>query len=467
MAFITENFLLNSTYSQILYHEYAAAEPVFDYHCHLPIREIAEDAAFRNATHLWLGNDHYKWRLLRLAGVPEDEITGAADDYRKFTRWASVVSQAIGNPLLHWTQLELKRYFDIDLMLSADTADSIWHAMNEQIADVSFTARNLIQRSNVYALCTTDDPTDDLRYHTALRRDPSFTPIIAPAFRPDAAVRVERREFGAWLAKLSQAADVTISDFTSYLQALRARMDAFHAAGCRIADYSMEVCTFSESTHEEAEKCFTAVLKDQQLSAAQLLAFRSYMLIWFGREYAEREWTMQLHIGAHRNVNTGGFIRLGPDTGFDAIQDDSLAAPLAGILDALDRDDRLPRTILYALNPKDYEVLAALAGSFHGDHIAAKVQLGSGWWFNDHLEGMRRQMKTVASMGLLSSFVGMLTDSRSFISYPRHEYFRRILCQLIGSWVEAGELPWDEKHLGTIVLDICFHNAKRYFRLPN
>ncbi len=466
MSFITENFLLHNSYAQTLYHEYAAAEPVFDYHCHLPVQEIADDIVFRNATHLWLGNDHYKWRLLRIAGIPEEEITGIAADYRKFTRWASVVSKAIGNPLYHWTHLELARYFSIDLTLSADTADRVWHMMNEQIADSSFSARNLIQRSNVYALCTTDDPADDLGYHNTLRRDTTFSPIIAPAFRPDAAVKVDSNEFGAWLARLSQSAGLPIVDFNSYLQALSERMDAFHNAGCRIADYSMESCTFSESTFEEAEKCFTAVLEDQPLTADQLLTIRSFMLIWLGREYAERGWTMQLHIGALRSVNTRGFARLGPDAGFDAIQDDTLAVPLAKILNALDGDDRLPRTILYALNPMDYEVLAALAGSFHGDRISGKVQLGSGWWFNDHFEGMTRQMKTVASMGILSTFIGMLTDSRSFISYPRHEYFRRILCRLIGAWVAAEELPWDEKHLGTIVSDICFNNAKQYFRLP-
>ena len=406
MSFIHDDFMLKNETAKKLFHSFAKDMPIIDYHCHISPKMIAEDYKFKNAYELFLGGDHYKWRLMRSNGIDEEYITGSADDFEKWCAFAKTVPLMIGNPMYHWTHLELKRYFGIDELLSEDTSKSIWDRVNDCLAKDEFTVRGLIKKSNVEVICTTDAPYDTLEYHKALK---DYEVKVIPAFRPD------------------------LNDIRPDITE---RMDYFHENGCRLSDHAVD-----EMSDETIEK-----------------------LIFLGEEYAKRGWVMQLHIGAMRNNNTRMFEKLGPDTGFDSVNDFPIAEGVARILNALEMKDALPKTILYTLNPKDNYVLGTMLGNFQKGPTAGKIQFGSGWWFNDQRDGMESQMKALANLGLLSRFVGMLTDSRSFVSYTRHEYFRRILCNLIGKWVEDGEYPCDMKMLETIVKGICYENAKNYFK---
>ena len=464
-AFMDENFLLNNKTAEILYHDFAKNMPIVDFHCHLNPKEIAEDKKYRNITELWLGGDHYKWRAMRSNGVEERYITGAAADKEKFLKWAQTVPCCIGNPLYHWTHLELKRYFGIDKLLSPDTAEEIWERCNGILASGQLSARDLIKRSNVKVICTTDDPIDTLEYHHAIAADKTFDVKVLPAFRPDKAINIDKDGFAEYLAKLGKAANISIKSFEDLKTALAARIQFFHDAGCRVSDHALDPIMYCECSEKEASIILEKALNGQALTAIEIKKYKSQVLLFVGREYAKRNWVMQLHMGTIRNTNSRMMKFLGPDTGFDTIGDYTFADDLAKLLNALDETDELPRTILYCLNPRDNEVLGTVIGCFQGGGIPGKLQFGSGWWFNDQKDGMIRQMTALTNLGLLSRFVGMLTDSRSFTSYTRHEYFRRILCNLIGEWVENGEAPNDIKLLGGMVKNISYNNAVEYFRL--
>jgi glucuronate isomerase len=466
--FMNADFLLPDPCSQRLYHDYAAQMPIIDYHCHLPPAAIANNACFRDLAHAWLGGDHYKWRAMRSNGVAEDDITGHPADYRTFMAWARSVPRLIGNPLYHWTHLELQRYFGIDAPLSEKTAPMIWEACNAQLVKPEFGARSLLQKMNVKAVGTTDDPADSLEYHIAYAkvRQPG-EPVMVPSYRPDKALAVEDPvAWKAYLGKLSAAADMTIGSYKELVAALQNRHDAFHELGCRASDHAL-VAPFAVFVSEQAlEALFAKCLGGTAPTAEEAEAFKTGLLLEIGRMNARRGWAMQLHMAAVRNLNTAMFQRLGPDTGYDAVADRPIAEKLGLFLNALQVDNLLPKTILYSLNPNDLEVLGTVMGCFQDGSIPGKIQCGSAWWFNDHIEGMRRQMVSLANLGLLSRFVGMLTDSRSFLSFPRHEYFRRILCALVGGWMESGEIPADFDTFGGMVQDICYNNAKNYFCIP-
>ncbi len=458
-----DDFLLGGDTAGRLYHDYAARMPIFDYHCHLSPREVAEDRRFRNLTDAWLGGDHYKWRAMRADGIEERFITGEAGDREKFDKWAGTVPRCIGNPLYAWTHLELARIFGIERFLSPQTAGEIWDRCDALLQADGFSARGLIRRFDVRALCTTDDPADSLEHHRALAGDPAFPVRVLPAFRPDRALAIGREGFAAYVGRLGDAAGVKVRTFEDLMDALERRIRFFHEAGGRLSDHALDPVVFEPVPETEAASAFARALAGEAVSAAEARGYRTRLLAFLGRQYARRGWVMQLHTGALRNVNRRMHRLLGPDTGYDAIGDAPLAEPLAALLDELEGTGELPRTVLYSLHPAAYEPLAALAGCFQGGGVAGRVQLGSAWWFNDQKDGMLRQLTTLANIGLLSRFVGMLTDSRSFLSWPRHEYFRRILCGLIGSWVEGGEAPADLPLLGGMVQDICFRNAWGWF----
>lgn len=462
-AFMDENFLLTTKTAETLYHEFAKPMPIYDYHCHLSTKEIYENKRYRSITEVWLGGDHYKWRALRSNGVEEHYITGSASDKEKFLKWAETVPQCIGNPLYHWTHQELKTYFGIEKQLSPETAEEIWETCNALLAQDDFTARRLIQRSNVTVVCTTDDPADSLEYHVALAKDPSFNVKVLPTFRPDKSFNIENAGFAEWIEKLSQVTGKSITTLDDLLAALDERLDFFHSVGGRISDHGLDPLVFEIVTSQEAALIFEKGLRGESLTDYDVRQYKSFILTFLGRGYAKRGWVMQLHMGTIRNASSRMFTLLGPDAGFDSIADYSLGLPLAAFLDKLDSTNELPKTILYCLNPRDNEMLATIMGSFQGGGIPGKIQFGSGWWFNDQKDGMIRQMTALASLGLLSRFVGMLTDSRSFLSYTRHDYFRRILCSLLGEWVEGGEVPNDLKLLGSMVQNICYNNSKNYF----
>ncbi len=464
-AFMDDNFLLNNKTAETLYHNHAKNMPIIDFHCHLNPKEIAEDKKYRNITELWLGGDHYKWRAMRSNGVEERYITGKAADKEKFLKWAQTVPCCIGNPLYHWTHLELKRYFGIDKLLSPDTAEGIWGHCNEILASGQLSARDLINRSNVKTICTTDDPADTLEYHRVIAADMSFDVKVFPAFRPDKAINIDRDGFLEYLAKLGKSVNISIANFEDLKKALAARVQFFHDMGCRVSDHALDPVVYDQSLEEEAARILQKALGGQTLTEIEIKKYKSQVLLFVGREYAKRDWVMQLHMGTIRNTNSRMMKLLGPDTGFDTTGDRTFAEDLAKILNALDETGELPKTILYCLNPRDNEVLGTIIGCFQGGGIPGKLQFGSGWWFNDQRDGMIRQMTTLANLGLLSTFVGMLTDSRNFMSYIRHEYFRRILCNLIGEWVENGEAPNDMKLLGGMVKDISYNNAMKYFQL--
>ena len=463
-SFMDEDFLLDSEAARQLYHGFAEGRPIFDYHCHVPPQQIADNTQFDNLTRLWLGGDHYKWRAMRSCGIPERLITGDAPDREKFHAWAKTVPQTLGNPLYHWTHLELKRIFGVTEILNPDSADRIYDACNEQLNTESFRVRSLMRRFDVRGVCTTDDPVDNLAPHQAIAADRSFGIRVLPAFRPDKAHALENpQRFRDWILTLEMASGMGVSDYPSLLAALRSRHDYFHAQGCRLSDHGLTFIPTDAGSDAECDRIFKLVRSGKAASPDDILRFRAAMLTELGRMDAESGWVMQLHLGALRNANTRMFKHLGPDTGFDVIGDWPQAEGLARLLDRLDTDDRLPKTILYTLNPRDNEVLAAMIGAFQDGKQAHKLQFGSGWWFNDQRDGMERQLRALSSLGLLSGFVGMLTDSRSFLSYPRHEYFRRILCNLVGNWMEGGEIPADLELVGGLVEGICFDNAATWF----
>lgn len=462
---IHEDFLLPNEASKVLYHEYAKNMPILDYHCHLSPKEIAEKKSFTTMTEIWLEGDHYKWRAMRALGIDERLITGNASDYEKFTAWAKAVPYTIGNPLYHWTHLELKRYFHTDLLLSEETSEEIWHLCNDRLQSQEMTAQSIIQRSNVDMIGTTDDPIDNLNYHKQIKENPSFETKVLPTFRPDLAVEVKKAGFKEYIEKLAQAAGFTITNFNELLKALENRVHYFHSVGCRISDHGLETLPFEECTLEEASSIFEKALAETPITDMEEQKYKTYTLLFLGRLYHSLGWAMQLHMGPLRDNSTKMYNRIGANTGFDSINDFSLAKQLNSFLNELDKTDELPKTILYSLNPVHNYVIAAACGNFQSAGVKGKVQFGSGWWFNDQKEGMLTQMTDLANIGLLSTFIGMLTDSRSLLSYTRHEYFRRLLCQLIGGWVDAGEAPRDYKHLGKIVEDICYNNARDYFKV--
>ncbi len=466
--FLSESFLLDTDTAKVLYHDYAAGMPIFDYHCHLPPQEVAENRAFENLTQIWLAGDHYKWRAMRANGVAERLITGDASDKEKFDAWAATVPYTMRNPLYHWTHMELKRPFGIGgKLLCPESATEIYDTCGALLQTEAFRARGIMQQFQVKVVCTTDDPVDSLEHHMRIAEDEAFAIRVLPTFRPDRAMAVESPEtFTAWVESLEAAADMTIRDASSFVEAIRKRHDVFHDAGCRISDHGLGEPYAEEYTESEIRVIFDKVRIGRDISVEEIRKFKSAMMVEFGLMDAEKNWTLQLHMGAIRNNNTRFFKQLGPDTGFDSMGDFEIARPLARFLDRLDEQEKLPKTILYNLNPRDNELLATMIGNFQDGSVPGKIQFGSAWWFNDQRGGMEWQMNALSTMGLLSRFVGMLTDSRSFLSYPRHEYFRRILCNLIGGDVENGQLPNDMPHLGSIVQDVSYNNAVEYFGIP-
>ena len=457
-AFMDRDFLLSSETAKHLYHDYAAAQPIIDYHCHLDPKEIWEDRCFDNITQVWLGGDHYKWRLMRSAGVEERYITGDASDREKFQKWAETLGLAIGNPLYHWSHLELRNYFGYQGVLNGDTAEEVWQLCNEKLKTLS--ARKLILSSRVRALCTTDDPADSLEWHKKLAADESFPVKVLPSFRPDKALGIEKPDYLDYLSRLGD-----IGSFAALKEKLIERLDYFVSLGCRVSDHGMESVPYASATMDEVESIFRKRLAGEIPTAWEQKQFKTALLLELGREYHRLGVVMQLHFGVIRDNSHRVFRALGPDAGIDSIGDQPSIKELAAFLGALDDTDELPRTILYSLNPNDNAALVTVMGAFQTGETVGKVQHGSAWWFNDHRSGMVDQLTTLAADGYLAGFVGMLTDSRSFLSYARHEYFRRILCELIGGWVENGEYPNDEKALRQIVEGICFGNAEQYFRL--
>ena len=463
--FLHEDFLLTTEPARRLYHGWAEAEPILDYHNHLPPAQVADNTRFRDLAALWLGGDHYKWRQMRANGVPEALITGRTPDRESFRAWAATVPRLLGNPLYHWTHLELKRYFGIDTVLGPETADTIFDRATEQLAGNGFSTQELLARMNVKALCTTDDPADSLEHHRALAGQLTSPLVMTPTFRPDKAVAIELPSWPAYLQRLGEAAGQSIATLNDLKSALSSRHEAFHAAGCRLSDHALVVPPYRRLSAPELDATFARVLAAQPVTAAAAEALQFELLLHVAHLGAQKGWTMQLHIGAQRNLNAGQLDRLGPDTGYDAISDEPIGRALAAFLGQLDQEQALGRVILYSLNPAN-DLLGTLLGCFQDGAIAGKVQLGSAWWFNDHIDGMDLQLRALANLGLLGRFVGMLTDSRSFLSFPRHEYFRRVLCRLVGGWMDEGLIPGDETLAGSMVRDICFANAREFFRLP-
>ena len=462
--FMDEHFLLQTETAQKLYHEHAAKMPIFDYHCHISPKEIAENKSFENITQIWLYGDHYKWRAMRTNGVDERYCTGDASDWEKFEKWAETVPHTLRNPLYHWTHLELKKFFGIDKVLSPETAKEIWDACNEKLTSGNYSCRDIIRMANVDTICTTDDPVDSLEYHQAIKKD-GFEVAVLPAWRPDKAMMIESPDFfNDYVDQLGEVANVEIDSFDAFMVALDKRHQFFHDNGCRLSDHGLDTAFAENYTEAEINAIFDKVRLTKKPDANEILKFKSCMLYEFGIMDHSRGWTQQFHIGAQRNNNTRLFKKLGPDTGFDSIGDVPVAAPLAKLLDRLDMENKLSKTILYNLNPRDNELYATMIGNFQDGSVPGKMQYGSGWWFLDQKDGMEKQMNALSNLGLLSRFVGMLTDSRSFLSYTRHEYFRRTLCNLLGNDVENGEIPNDMKLLGEMVENICYNNAKNYFK---
>ena len=460
--FLDENFLLQTETAQRLYHEYAKGLPIIDYHCHLPQDQIATNLNFNNLTHVWLYGDHYKWRAMRTNGIDESYITGNKTDFEKFEQWAATVPYTLRNPLYHWTHLELQRYFDVHELLSPTTAKQIYDDCSAKLQTPEFAVQSLIKKMNVETICTTDDPLDNLAYHQQLAGNNVVK--VLPAFRPDKAMNADdTAAFNAYVNKLEEVADVSISDYDSYLQALKKRHDFFAANGCSVSDHGLEHIYADDYTEEEVITIFSKIRGGSVLLPGEILKLKSALLFQFAIWDHEKGWVQQFHLGALRNNNTRLLTKLGPDTGFDSIGDFSQARALSKFFNKLDTEDKLAKTIIYNLNPSDNEMMATMIGNFNDGSIAGKVQFGSGWWFNDQKDGMIRQMNALSNMGLLSRFIGMLTDSRSFLSFPRHEYFRRLVCNLLAEDIENGELPNDIEWTGKVVKDICYYNAKNYF----
>ena len=462
-AFMDKDFLLETETAQKLYHEYAAKMPILDYHCHINPQEIAEDRKFENITQVWLGGDHYKWRQMRSNSVEEKYITGDASDREKFQKWAETLEKAIGNPLYHWSHLELQRYFGYYGALNGETAEEVWNLCNAKLQEDGMSARNLIRQSNVTLVCTTDDPVDSLEWHEKIAADESFEVQVLPAWRPDKAMNLEKPDYLDYLKKLEEVSEVKIDSFAALIQALKVRMDYFAARGCSVSDHGLEYVMYAPASAEEIEAIFAKRLRGENVSRQDELQFKTVYMVALGREYHKKNWVMQLHYGVKRDNNSAIFRKLGPDAGIDCINNYAPSSEIADYLNALASTDELPKTILYSLNPTDNAAIGTIIGYFQSEETRGKIQQGSAWWFNDNKQGMIEQMTSLANLGLLGNFIGMLTDSRSFLSYTRHEYFRRIMCNLIGGWVENGEYPADEKVLGRMVQDISYNNAVRYF----
>ncbi len=463
-TFINENFLLRNKKSQDLYHNIAKQLPIIDYHCHLPVKEIADNINFETITKIWLNGDHYKWRAMRTNGVDEKYCTGSASDWEKFLAWAETVSNTLRNPLYHWTHLELKNPFGIsDKLLNKDTAKEIYDKCNSLLSQDEFSTRGLLKHFNVETVCTTDDPVDLLEYHKKIKGD-GFSVKVIPAWRPDKGMAVENLDsFLLWMNRLQEVSGIGINNFSDYITALRKRHDYFHLNGCRLSDHGIETAYAEDYTQSELEKIFVKILKKEKLNPDEILKFKSAMMYEFGLMDFEKGWTQQLHLGALRNNNTRMFRTLGPDTGWDSIGDFEIARPLSKYLDKLDNENKLAKTIIYNLNPADNELIATMIGNFQDGTIPGKLQFGSAWWFLDQLDGMEKQINVLSNLGLLSRFIGMLTDSRCFLSYSRHEYFRRLLCRILGDDVENGLIPDDDSMLESMVENICYYNAKNYF----
>ncbi len=463
--FLDQDFLLKNKTAEILYHQYAARMPIIDYHNHLPPDQVAENKIFQNITQAWLYGDHYKWRAMRANGIDEKYCTGKANDYDKFMHWAKTVPYTLRNPLYHWTHLELQRYFDIHELLNSDSAAMIYEQCNAKLQEPDYAVKGLLTKMNVKVICTTDDPIDDLRFHQQIKSDSTTTPFfVFPAFRPDKAMQVEDvLSFNDYLGKLEGITNISISTFNDYLQALKSRHDYFAAHGCSVSDHGLEEMYAEDYTYSEVESYFEKIRTGKPLQQSEILKFKSAMLIYFAEWDWEKGWVQQYHLGAIRNNNSRMLRELGPDTGGDSIGDFSQARSLSKFLNRLDDKNKLTKTIIYNLNPADNELMATMIGNFNDGSVAGKIQWGSGWWFLDQKDGMTKQINALSNMGLLSRFVGMLTDSRSFLSFPRHEYFRRILCNILGEEIEAGELPGDINWTGKIVQDICYNNTADYF----
>ncbi|GAB3260371.1 glucuronate isomerase [Larkinella harenae] len=460
-SFLDEDFLLQTDTARRLYHDYAKAMPIIDYHCHLPPDQIAEDKRFENLTQIWLYGDHYKWRAMRTNGIPEQYCTGDASDYEKFEKWAETVPYTMRNPLYHWTHMELKNPFGVETILNASTAREVYDTCTEQLSGLS--TRALLRHFNVRTVCTTDDPTDSLEHHKKIADD-GFEVKVLPTFRPDKAMAIDDvAAFRKYVQRVGEVCNQEIGTLGAYMDCLKQRHDYFAEAGCRLSDHGLETVYAEPYTELAVGVLFSKLFSNEALSEKEKLQFKSYMLDRFAEWDCEKGWTQQFHLGALRNNNQRALRTLGPDTGWDSIGDFQQARPLARFLGGLDNREQLAKTILYNLNPSDNEIMATMIGNFNDGSVAGKIQFGSGWWFLDQKDGMQKQINALSNMGLLSRFVGMLTDSRSFLSYPRHEYFRRILCNIFGNDVENGELPNDIEWIGKLVQDICYRNAEKYF----
>jgi glucuronate isomerase len=463
-GFLTEDFLLSNKTAQRLYRQFAAPQPILDYHCHLSPRDIAENRRFANLFEIWLEGDHYKWRAMRANGVPEKYITGDATPREKFLAWGRTVPYTLRNPLYHWTHLELQRYFGITELLDETSAPAIWERANAILAD-GLTAHAILRKFHVEVVCTTDDPIDDLRHHRAIASSNPAAQVF-PAFRPDKALAIGDAQFAPWLDRLAQAANVEVQNLNAFLQALERRHDYFHSLGCRLSDHGLNHCYATPCSERVAAAIFSRAREGGSITTDDEIQFASFMMLFFGRLDAERGWTKQLHLGAQRNINTAARHKLGADAGFDTIGDFPQARHLSAYLDLLAQENALPQMILYNVNPADTFQFATLIGCFQDGERPGKIQYGSAWWFLDQKQGITAQIDALSNTGLLSRFIGMITDSRSFMSYPRHEYFRRVLCDILGQDVTRGELPDDDSLLGRLIEDVCYGNAKRYLQLP-
>ncbi|MBO2544129.1 glucuronate isomerase [Salegentibacter sp. BDJ18] len=463
--FIEEDFLLENSFAKELYERYAKDMPIIDYHCHLPVEDIAEDRQFKNLTEIWIAGDHYKWRAMRALGIEEKYITGNSSDEEKFQKWAETIPYTMRNPLYHWTHLELQRYFGITDLLTEKNAKKIYNQCNSLLATQAYSTRNLLKKMNVKVVCTTDDPADDLKHHKKIAED-GFEVKVLPTFRPDGLLNIESHDFAAYLKRIGNQTKVDIKDFDSLIKAVASRIDYFHQHGCRLSDHGLERMLAEDFSKSEIDNLLKKKLAGESLTAKESEKYQSALLLKLGSLYAEKNWTMQLHLGPVRDTNSKLLNQIGKDAGVDSIGDLNQAKPLAKFLDILNKNENLPKTILYNVNPSDNEVMATMAGNFMSDSRKGKIQHGSAWWFLDQKDGMEKQLNSLSNMGLISCFVGMLTDSRSFLSVPRHEYFRRVLCNLFGKDIENKELPEDIEWIGKIIQDICYYNAESYFEFP-
>lgn len=461
--FMDEDFLLETPEARHLFHDFAEQMPVVDYHCHINPQEIYEDRQFDNIAQVWLGGDHYKWRQMRSNGIDEKFITGDASDWEKFLAYAKTLDKAIGNPLYHWSHLELQRFFGCKGVLSEKTAKEVWELCNEQLKSPEMSARNLIKKANVTLLCTTDDPIDDLKWHKLIKEDESFDVQVLPAWRPDRAVNINKDDFNSYIDQLAEVSKMEIKTYADLKEALSKRLEFFAANGCSVSDHGLDYVMYAPASEEEVEAIFAKKRNGEALSAQEADQFKTALVAALAKEYKNRGWVMQLHYGCLRNNNTPMFEKLGADTGYDCISNYTPASQLTSFLNHVESNGGLPKTILYSLNPADDEMIGTVIGCFQNSDAIGKIQQGSAWWFNDNKSGMIKQMTSLANLGLLGNFIGMLTDSRSFLSYPRHEYFRRILCNLVGGWVENGEFPADDDLLAPIIKGISYNNTLRYF----